>query len=189
MKDKKNLNTEEKEMDISTETQEKSELNESENLNETFESTINESDTLKKEIEEQKDKYLRLYSEFENFRRRINKERIELISNAGQEILKSLLPVIDDMERAEKSIRESTENKETAEGIKIILHKFKNILEQQGLKEYKSIGEEFNDELHEAITKIPAPDKNQKGKIVDEIEKGYKLKDKVIRFAKVIVGE
>ena len=93
------------------------------------------------------------------------------------------------MERAEKSANENAQNDIAAEGIKLILNKFKNILEQHGLKEYNSTGEVFNEELHEAISKIPAPDNNLKGKIVDEIEKGYKLKEKVIRFAKVIVGE
>lgn len=183
----KNQQTEE-EMNKNTEAQTNSEINETEN-NVNQESSPDEPDTLKKENEELKDKYLRLYSEFENYRRRSAKEKTDLIYSAGQEILKSLLPVIDDMERAQKSITETTDSKAVAEGINIILHKFKNILEQQGLNEYKSIGEEFNDELHEAITKIAVDDKNKKGKIVDEVEKGYKLREKVIRFAKVILGE
>ncbi|NUM31694.1 MAG: nucleotide exchange factor GrpE [Bacteroidetes bacterium] len=181
----KNQHTEE-EMSKDTETQTNPEINENTINNET---QANETENLKKEIEDLKDKYIRLYSEFENFRRRNAKEKNDLINSAGQEILKSLLPVIDDMERAEKSITETSDPKASVDGFVIILHKFKNILEQHGLKDYNSIGEKFNDELHEAITKITTDDKNNKGKIVDQIEKGYKLRDKVLRYAKVIVGE
>lgn len=189
MKDKKNQNTESTELDEKTQTQDNNNEQNENGENASAQSEIDLTETLKKEIEEQKDKYIRLYSEFDNFRRRVIKEKAELINFAGQDILKSLLTIIDDMERAEKSVNENTQNDIAAEGIKLILHKFKNILEQHGLKEYNSTGEVFNEELHEAISKIPAPDNNLKGKIVDEIEKGYKLKEKVIRFAKVVVGE
>ena len=189
MKEKKNQNTENTELDEIAQTHDdKIELNEN-NEKASTQSETDLTETLKKEIEEQKDKYIRLYSEFDNFRRRVIKEKADLINLAGQDILKSLLTIIDDMERAEKSANENAQNDIAAEGIKLILNKFKNILEQHGLKEYNSTGEVFNEELHEAISKIPAPDNNLKGKIVDEIEKGYKLKEKVIRFAKVIVGE
>jgi molecular chaperone GrpE len=108
---------------------------------------------------------------------------------AGQEVLKSLIPVMDDFERSEKAFESSTDAASLAEGVKLVSSKLKSTLELQGLKAYTSIGEKFDADLHEAITKIPAPSKDLKGKIVDEIEKGYKLNDKVIRFAKVIVGE
>lgn len=182
MKDKMSQNKEEAEIKDSTIVN--SELNA-----ENSETQSKNDDTLKNEIEELKDKYLRLYSEFDNYRRRVTKEKIEIINNAGQEILKSLLPIIDDIERAEKTLIENKEKNSADEGLFIIFNKLKNVLEQQGLKEFNSIGETFNDELHDAITKIPATNPKMKGKIVDVIEKGYKLKDKVIRFAKVIVGE
>ena len=149
----------------------------------------NAIDKSTKEIDELKDKYLRLYSDFENYKRRTNKERSDIFKMAGQDILKALIPVIDDFERAEKAIELSKEAKSFTEGIKLVSSKLKNTLEQHGLKAYVSIGETFDADLHEAITKIPVPEKKMKGKIVDEIEKGYKLNDKVIRFSKVIVGE
>jgi len=148
-----------------------------------------ETSKLQSENEELKDKYLRLYSDFENYKRRTNKERIEMFKMAGQEILKSLIPVIDDFDRAEKSFETSTDSASLSEGLKLVSHKFKTALEVQGLIAYKTIGEDFDADLHEAITKIPAPSEELKGKVVDEIEKGYKLNDKVIRFAKVVVGE
>lgn len=174
---------------IKTETPEAPELTGSVTEEELPEANGNESDNLKKENEELKDKYLRLYSDFENYKRRTTKERIELFRMAGQEVLKSLIPVLDDFERAEKSFENATEISSISEGLKLVSAKLINTLEQQGLKSYKSIGEKFDSDLHEAITKIPAPSKNLRGKVVDEIEKGYKLQDKVIRFAKVIVGE
>ncbi len=144
---------------------------------------------LKSEIEELKDKYLRLYSDFDNYKRRTTKERIDLFKMAGQDVLKSLIPVMDDFERAEKAFETSTDSASLAEGVKLVSSKLRSTLEQQGLKSYSSIGENFDADLHEAITKIPAPSEDLKGKIVDEVEKGYKLQDKVIRFAKVIIGE
>lgn len=144
---------------------------------------------LKSEAEELKDKYLRLYSDFENYKRRTNKERLELFKTAGEEVLKSLLPVLDDFDRAEKAFEASTDATALADGIKLVSHKFKNTLSQHGMVSYASVGEVFNADLHEAIVKTPAPSDDMKGKVVDEIEKGYKLQDKVIRFAKVVVGE
>lgn len=133
------------------------------------------------------DKYLRLYSDFDNFRKRTSKERVEIFKYAGEELITLLLPVLDDFERAIKS-NESLKDKTIFEGIKLVNQKMKNILTQQGLKEME-IGEgEFNSELHEAITKIPVPEKEKKGKIIEVIEKGYYLNDKVIRHAKVVVG-
>jgi molecular chaperone GrpE len=155
----------------------------------TEQESTDELSKLKSEIEELKDKYLRLYSDFDNYKRRTTKERIDLFKMAGQDVLKSLIPVMDDFERAEKAFETSTDAASLAEGVKLVSSKLRSTLEQQGLKSYSSIGENFDADLHEAITKIPAPSNDLKGKIVDEVEKGYKLQDKVIRFAKVIIGE
>lgn len=147
-----------------------------------------ENESLKKEVEELKDKYLRLYSEFENFRRRTSKERIDLLKAAGEDILTSLLPVLDDFERAQKSMKESTDVQAIKEGVDLIHHKLFRTLEGKGLKPMESVGKEFNSELHEAITQSPAPSEDLKGKVIDEVEKGYLLSEKVIRYAKVIIG-
>ena len=146
----------------------------------------NEVDRLTSELEESKDKYLRLYSEFDNFRRRTAKEKLDLMQTAGERILIELLPVLDDFERAEQSADSSDES--VQEGLKLISQKFVNILQAQGLKVMETPeGTDFDPELHEAITQVPA-DKKLKGKIVDTIEKGYFLGEKVIRFAKVVTG-
>lgn len=141
------------------------------------------------QINELNDKYLRLYSEFDNYRKRTSKERLELFKTAGQDILTDLLPVLDDFDRAMQNMVSSDDAEAIQTGINLIYSKFKSILENKGLKHFKSIETEFDPEVHEAITKIPAPNKKLKGKVVDEIEKGYMLNDKVIRFAKVVVGE
>ena len=144
---------------------------------------------MKKEIEEQKEKFIRLYADFDNFKRRNAKERVELIQTAGKEVIQSMLEVLDDCERAEKQMNQSTDLKQIREGIGLVFSKFRNILQSRGLKEMKSIGEAFNPDFHEAITEIPVPDETMKGKIVDEVEKGYTLNDKIIRFSKVVVGK
>ncbi len=138
------------------------------------------------DLAEAKDKYLRLYSEFENFRRRTAKEKLELIQTANEQLVKVILPVIDDFERAEKAFL-GTESKEM-EGFLLIYNKFKKILEQTGVKEMEAKGTDFNPDLHEAITQLPAPNESQKGKVLEVAEKGYLLSDKVVRHAKVIVG-
>jgi len=139
------------------------------------------------ELAEQKEKFIRLYSEFENFRRRTAKEKLDLIQSANEQLIKTLLPVIDDFDRAEKSFRDK--NDKELEGFFLIHSKFKKVLDQAGVKRMDiKAGSEFNPDLHEAITQIPAPDESLKGKIVDVIEPGYLLTDKVIRFAKVVVG-
>lgn len=136
------------------------------------------------------DKYLRLYSDFDNYRKRTQKERIDLIKTASEEIVKAILPILDDFERAQKSVHDSNSLESLKEGVDLIQNKLINILKLQGLEPIISaIGNDFNLEHHEAITKIPAPSESMKGKIIDEVEKGYKLKDKVIRFTKVVVGE
>lgn len=148
-----------------------------------------EIERLKKELEEAKDKYLRLYSEFENYRRRTAKERLELISNANEDLLVHLLPVLDDFERAQKAMQENKDHAVAEEGFNLIYSKLKNLLEQKGLKEMDDgPGTPFNPELHHAISQMPVEKKKMKGKIVDVIEKGYYLNDKVIRFAKVVTG-
>ncbi len=149
-----------------------------------------EIEILKEEIHDLKDKYLRLYSEFENFRRRTSKEKLELIKTASEELVIALLPVVDDLERAIKAMSEKESgDKASLEGTQLILNKLKYTIEQRGLKVMEiSRGDEFNSEKHEAITKIPVEDEKLKNKIVEVLEKGYYLHDKVIRFAKVVTG-
>lgn len=138
------------------------------------------------ELADAKDKYLRLYSEFENFRRRTAREKLDLIQSANEKLVNAFLPIIDDFERAEKAFRGS-ESKEM-EGFLLIYNKFKKILDQAGVKVMEAKGSDFNPDLHEAITQVPAPNESMKGKVMDVVENGYLLNDKVIRFAKVVVG-
>lgn len=140
------------------------------------------------ELAEANDKYLRLYAEFDNYKRRVAKERIELMQTAGKDIIANLLPAIDDFDRALKAFETATELGPVKEGVSLVGQKLKNILTQQGLKEMESVGKPFDAELQEAITNIPAPSDDLKGKVVDEIEKGYFLHGKVLRHAKVVVG-
>lgn len=141
------------------------------------------------ELAEMKDKYIRLMAEFENFRRRTAKERIGLAKTATQDVLSDLLPVIDDMERARQSIEATKDVEAVLQGVELVFHKLEHVTQQKGLKPMDiNPGDSFDSELHEAVTQIPAPSEELKGKIVDVIEKGYVLNDKVIRFAKVIIG-
>ncbi|TWR29036.1 nucleotide exchange factor GrpE [Mucilaginibacter pallidiroseus] len=148
---------------------------------------VNAEEKHKEELTAANDKYLRLYAEFDNFRRRTIKEREEARKTEGKDVIVALLPVLDDFERALRAMENATEVSSVKEGVALIQNKLKNVLAQKGLKEMKSIGEPFDADLHEAITNVPAPD-DMKGKVMDEMEKGYELNDKVIRFAKVIVG-
>jgi len=134
------------------------------------------------------DKYLRLFAEFDNYKRRTQKERVELLQTAGKDVIVSLLDVLDDFDRANKATENATDIDAIREGIKLVHHKLKNTLGQKGLKEIESVNTVFDTDFHEAITKIPAPNEEMKGKVMDELEKGYTLNDKVIRFAKVVVG-
>ncbi len=143
---------------------------------------------LEAEVSAAKDKYLRLGADFENYKKRVTKERIEMIRTAGADVLVSVLPVIDDLERALKSMNEAADVNAVKEGVKLIYNKIKNITEARELKPMESVGKEFDSDLHDAIANIPAPSEEMKGKVVEEIEKGYYLGDKVIRHAKVIVG-
>jgi molecular chaperone GrpE len=144
---------------------------------------------LRIELQEQKDKFIRLYAEFDNFKRRNAKERIELIQTAGKEVIQSMLEVLDDCDRAEKQLQKSADLTQIKEGIQLVFNKLRNNLQVRGLKEMKSIGEVFNPDIHEAITEIPVQDPSAVGKVVDELEKGYSLNDKIIRFSKVVVGK
>ena len=148
-----------------------------------------ELDKVKAELEEAKDKYLRLVAEFDNFRRRNAKERVELIQTAGRDIVQSLLVVLDDVDRASKQIEMSDDIAQIKEGISLVFSKLRATLQSKGLKKMDSIHQPFDADLHEAITEIPAPKEELKGKIVDEIEPGYYLNDKLIRHAKVIIGK
>ena len=147
-----------------------------------------ELEKLKAELEDQKDKFVRKVAEFENFRKRSAKERVELIQTAGKEVITDLLDVLDDCDRAQKQIEKSEDNKEIKDGVLLVFNKLRNILSAKGLKPMQTTHKEFNPDLHEAITEIPAPTKELKGKILDEIVKGYYLNDKIIRHAKVVVG-
>lgn len=148
----------------------------------------NEVDKLKEQLEEQKDKYVRLFAEFDNFKRRSAKERIELIQTAGKEIIVSLLEVLDDCERAEKQIQNTEDVNQIKEGIQLVFNKLRSTLQAKGVQPMASQGNDFDVEKHEAITEIEAG-KDKKGKVVDEVVKGYYLNDKLIRFAKVVVGK
>lgn len=145
-------------------------------------------DTAKAEIAELKDKYLRLYADFENFRRRTAKEKLEMISGASADTVKLILPIVDDFERAKVSFDSSTDIEALKEGVDLIYTKLYKALESKGLKAMESKGADFDAEIHESIAQFPAPSEDLKGKVIDEIEKGYYLNDKVIRYAKVIVG-
>jgi len=144
---------------------------------------------LLEKLKEQQDKYLRLSADFDNYRKRTLKEKFELSKFAGAEIYTSLLPVLDDFERAMSSMGDSEDIKAVCQGIELIYNKFRDHLKQQGITEIDAMHKEFDTDVHDAVTKIPAPKKNLKGKVVDIIEKGYTMNDKVIRYAKVVVGE
>ncbi|WP_297792336.1 nucleotide exchange factor GrpE [uncultured Eudoraea sp.] len=161
-----------------------------------LESEINKDQEESKSIEEQlqdelgkeKDKFLRLFAEFENYKKRTSKERMDLFKTAGQEVMTAMLPIMDDFDRALKEISKSTD-KELFKGVDLINNKFKETLKNKGLQEIVTKeGDSFDPEVHDAVTQIPAPNKKLKGKIVDVVEKGYKLGDKIIRHPKVVVG-
>ncbi|MCF6331963.1 MAG: nucleotide exchange factor GrpE [Draconibacterium sp.] len=148
-----------------------------------------ELDELKTKFAEISDKHLRLQAEFDNFRRRTMKEKIDLIKSGGESVLINILPVIDDFERALDSLKEVSDDDAGKQGTALIYNKFKEFLKQNNVKEIDALNQDFDVDLHEALTKIPAPEKKLKGKVVDVIQKGYLLNEKVIRFAKVVIGE
>lgn len=140
-------------------------------------------------LDDVKDKHLRLQAEFDNFRKRTLKEKADLIKSGGETVLVNILPVIDDFERALESMKEVSDNDAGKQGTLLIYNKFKEFLKQNNIKEIDALNQVFDVDLHEAITKIPAPSDELKGKVVDVIQKGYCLNEKVIRFAKVVIGE
>ncbi len=147
-----------------------------------------ENDLLKAEVEKERNNFLRLFAEFENYKKRTSKERIELFSTANKELMTVLLPILDDFERGLKEIEKSSDDA-LMQGMQLIYNKFKNTLNQKGLKEMEvKQGDTFDAEIHEAITQIPAPSKKLKGKIIDTVEKGYKLGETIIRYPKVVLG-
>jgi molecular chaperone GrpE len=149
----------------------------------------NIAEKLQAELEEQKDKYIRLFAEFDNYKRRSAKERIELMQTAGREVITSLLDVLDDCDRAEKQVNNSQDLEQIKQGIQLVFNKLRNTMQAKGLKVMESINTDFDVEKHEAITEIPAPNQELSGKVLDEVQKGYYLNDKIIRFAKVVVGK
>ena len=161
---------------------------EKESINESPENQV-EDLKLEDQLKEEKDKFLRLFAEFENYKRRTAKERIELFSTASEEVMISLLPILDDFDRASVEIEKDLEN-ETLKGVLLIKNKLFDSLKSKGLSlvDVKK-GDEFNADEHEAVTQIPAPSKDMVGKIIDIIEKGYKLGEKVIRYPKVVIGK
>lgn len=144
---------------------------------------------IQKEDQNFKEKYIRLYSEYENYRKRTAKEKIDLITNASENVIKELLPILDDFERAIDNNKNVEDASVLKEGFDLIYSKMHKGLINQGLKPMEANGKDFDSEIHEAITKIPAPNEKLKGKVVDVIEKGYQINEKVIRYAKVVVGE
>ena len=144
---------------------------------------------IQKEDQDFKEKYIRLYSEYENYRKRTAKEKIDLITNASENVIKELLPILDDFERAIDNNKNVEDASVLKEGFDLIYSKMHKGLINQGLKPMEANGKDFDSEIHEAITKIPAPKEKLKGKVVDVIEKGYQINEKVIRYAKVVVGE
>ncbi len=146
-------------------------------------------ETLQKEIDELKDKHLRLSAEFDNYRRRTVKEKMDLIKSGGEDVLKKILPIVDDFDRAVSHLSEVKDAEAVKEGIMLIYNKFQSFVSTSGLQVIDAKDKDFDTDLHEALTKIPAPTPELKGKVVDVVEKGYTLGDKVLRFAKVVVGE
>jgi molecular chaperone GrpE len=163
--------------------------NQAEATVETPEVEENKELTQEDKYNELNDRFLRLHAEFENFRRRTNKERLDLITTANASLLKDLLPIMDDFERAIANNETATEIDGVKEGFTLIFNKFKNTIESKGLKQMETKGQPFDSELHEAIANIPAADETQKGMVIDDVEKGYFLGEKVIRYAKVVVGQ
>jgi molecular chaperone GrpE len=179
-------NQEENEKDAIQENEAETTTVNSEN-SEDLESVREES--IEEQLAQEKDKFLRLFAEFENYKKRTTKERIDLFKTAGREVITALLPVIDDFDRALPEIKKSADT-ETLKGIELIHNKLKEVLKSKGLTEIEvGVGDDFDSEVHEAITQIPAPDDSLKGKVIDTVEKGYTLGDQIIRHPKVVVGQ
>jgi len=171
--------------DMNVENQTTEETQPTENVTE---EVMNDIDKLELEVAEWKDKYMRLFAEFDNYKKRSFKEKMEVIQTAGKDLMLNLLEVLDDSDRAEKQMETATDVESVKNGIKLIINKLNNTLSSKGLKPFDSIGEVFDVEKHEAITEIPAPTPDMIGKVIDQVVKGYTLNDKLIRHAKVVVG-
>lgn len=150
---------------------------------------VSEVEELRRQVEETKDKYLRLFADFDNYKRRSARESLETMQLASKELMIALLPVLDDFERAMKAASESDDPDALKQGVELVYNKLFRTLEQNGLAPMDAIGEEFDPNIHEALTEIPAPNDDMKGKVVDQVEKGYKMHEKIIRYAKVVVGK
>lgn len=150
---------------------------------------VSETEKLEKDLAEMKDKYLRQVAEFDNYRKRTLKEKTELILNGGEKVMTALLPIMDDFERAQQNIEKSDDIKALKEGVELVFQKLQKVLESQGLKKIETKDQDFNTDFHEAIAMIPAQSDEQKGKVVDCVQAGYMLNDKVIRHAKVAIGQ
>lgn len=150
---------------------------------------LDEVAKLKAELEESNNKFLRLYAEFDNYKRRTSKERIDYMQSAGKEVILSLLPILDDFERGLEAMNSASDVLSVKEGVDLIYQKLLSTLNQKGLKPMEVVGEVFDADFHEAIANIPVQDENQKGKIIEELQKGYLLNDKILRFAKVVTGQ
>lgn len=184
----KELENNELEPNSSTETIESPEEGPSADAAETTDASLTAEEKLRAEAADWKDKYVRLYAEFENFRHRTSREKLALVSTASEGLMKDLLPVIDDFERSLKAMETAPDLTSLKEGVEIIYHKFLLTLTQKGLKPMETVGKPFDADIHEAVTQFPAPTPEQKGMIIDELEKGYALNEKTIRFAKVVIG-
>lgn len=184
----KKMNNEEAENKVN-ETEEVTSNKEETNTENNTEQTTEVVDEKEDKIKELNDKYLRLYSEFDNYRKRTAKEKIDIIKTAGEDIIKNLLPIVDDFKRAIESNKTIEDAAALKEGFELISNKFYKSLEAKGLKAIEAKGETFNADIHEALTNIPAPTEDLKGKVVDVIEEGYYLGEKIIRFPKVVVGQ
>jgi len=191
----KNQNLENKDIAEELESVNEARIHNKSGLDDAEETIASEADTdahtpnkLQEELTEATNKYLRLYAEFDNYKRRTSKERVELLQTAGKEVIGDLLTVLDDFERALKVMENAQDVNAVKEGVELVYQKLKSILSKKGLKEMESIGQEFNADFQEAITRIPAPTPELAGKVIDEVEKGYFLNDKVLRYAKVVVG-
>jgi len=151
--------------------------------------TETELERAKREAAEWKDKFMRLFAEFDNYKKRSFKEKMETIQTAGKEIILSMLEILDDSERAEKQMETATDMQAVKDGMQLVFNKLKSTLTHKGLQSFDSIGHDFDVEKHEAITEIPAPTPDMEGKVIDQVQKGYLLNDKLIRHAKVVVGK
>ncbi len=163
-------------------------LNEQE-ITDSAETTAPETDSKTQELAELKDKYIRMMAEFDNYKKRTVRERIDLMNTAAKDTMSAILPVLDDFDRAKKNADDDGSTEVFTEGVNLVYNKLYSVLQQRGLKPMESTGETFDPEFHEALTEIPAPTEEMKGKVIDTIEKGYLLKDKIIRYAKVVVGK